>query len=111
LENPYNEITESIVKASAWIASVVVGLLAKISTEVLMKRKLSFLQWMAIVGISVSFGYVTSIFCHSKGLEREGMYIVPMMTLMGEKVVIYLAANYKRILNRIIDAIFKGNEK
>lgn len=111
MENPYNEITESIVKASAWIAGIVVGLLAKISTEVLMKRKLSFLQWIAIVGISVSFGYVTSIFCHNNDLEKQGMYIVPMMTLMGEKVVIFLAANYKRILNRIVDAIFRSNEK
>lgn len=102
-----NEIAEFFTRCAAWIASIVVGILAKVSTEILMKRRLTFIQWLAIVGVSVFFGYIAAVWCDSNGFVEQGKYIVPLITLMGEKIMIYLAANYRRIGDAILSIFSK----
>lgn len=109
MENPGNEVAEFISRSWAWAASICVGVVAKISTELLMKRKLTFMQWIAIVGVSVFFGYLASVWCGSSGWEVQGRYIVPLVTLMGEKIMIYLTSNYRRILDNILSIFTKKN--
>jgi len=108
MESP-NELTEFFTRCAAWIASIIVGILAKVSTEILMKRKLSFIQWLAIVGVSVFFGYLAAVWCDSNGWVEQGKYIVPLVTLMGEKIMIYLAANYRRIGDAVLSIFTKKN--
>jgi hypothetical protein len=107
MESPQHEIMEFITRAWAWIGSVMVGVIAKISTEVLMKRKLSFVQWLGIIGVSVFFGYLSAVWCDNKGWEEQGRYIVPLCTLMGEKITIYISANYRRIGDAILSIFTK----
>jgi hypothetical protein len=38
-------------------------------------------------------------------MEKEAQYLVPIATLMGEKIVVYLFANYKDIINAFIKVI------
>jgi len=107
MESHQNELIEFITRAWAYIGSVMVGVIAKISTEVLMKRKLSFIQWLAIVGVSVFFGYLSAVWCDNRGWEEQAKYIVPLATLMGEKIMIYLSANYRRIGDAILSIFTK----
>lgn len=107
MESPQNELIEFVTRAWAYIGSVMVGVIAKISTEVLMKRKLSFMQWLAIVGVSVFFGYLSAVWCDNRGWEEQAKYIVPLATLMGEKIMIYLSANYRRIGDAILSIFTK----
>jgi hypothetical protein len=102
MESPHNELAEFISRCWVWGAGIVAGVVAKISTELMMKRKLSLLQWLGIVGVSMFFGYLTAVWCDSNGWVSQGRYIVPLATLMGEKITIYLTANYRKIGDAIL---------
>jgi hypothetical protein len=106
MENAFNEFVNEIVllfgKFSTYIFGITIGLLGKLSYEIYMKRTLNFIQWTAVVGMSVFTGYVTSVYCNSQGFETQAQFIVPLATLMGEKFFIYLIENHKQLL----DALF-----
>jgi hypothetical protein len=79
-----------------WLVGIFVGLVGKISYDIAMKRTMNFLQWLAVIVLSVMVGYLTARFCEWKH----------WMTLFGEKIIVYLMTNYKPIL----DAILKRNK-
>jgi len=106
---PQSEIHEFMARTGTWILAIGIGIIAKISTELMMKRKVSFIQWIAIVGISIFFGYLSAVWCDQNGWVSQGRYIVPVVTLMGEKIVIYMAANYQRIGDALL-SIFTKNK-
>lgn len=99
----WNELVALISKSSTLIAAIAVGVVAKISTEILMKRKLSIIQWFGIVGISVFFGYLTAVYCANNDMDQQSKWLVPLSTLFGEKIMIYLTTHYKSILHKIIN--------
>lgn len=106
--DPTNEIMEFFARSWGYIASIFAGILAKVSTEILMKRKLSFIQWIAIVGISVFFGGLSAVWCESYHVSPHARYTIPpLATLMGEKIMIYVTANYRRIGNAILSIFTK----
>ena len=106
MEVQHNELQEFLARSWVWIVGIGAGVLAKISSEVLMKRKISLVQWLGIVGVSVFFGYMAAVYCDSNGYVSQGRFIVPLITLMGEKITIYISTNYMRIGDAIL-SIFK----
>lgn len=85
-----------------WVFGIVLGTMGKISYMLYMKRTLTVIQWVAVIGLSVFSGYMTSIYCENNGFSVEASWTVPMATLMGEKLFIYIMANYKRIFTGIL---------
>ena len=85
-----------------WVFGVLIGVMGKISYELYMKRTITVFQWIAVIGLSIFSGYLTSVYCDNAGLEKEASWAVPVATLMGEKVFIYVMANYKRILTGVL---------
>ncbi len=92
-------------KFSTFIVSTAVGVIGKISYEIGMKRRMSLIQWFGIVGMSIFAGYITSVWCVSNGWKKQGQYIVPITTLLGEKILIYLTTHYKSILHKLLAVI------
>jgi hypothetical protein len=45
---------------------------------------------------------MTSIYCENNGYSVEASWAVPMTTLMGEKLFIYVMGNYKKIFTGIL---------
>jgi hypothetical protein len=99
----WNEVGAFLGKSSAYIGAIAVGVVAKISSEILMKRKLNIIQWFGIVGISVFFGYLTAVYCANNDMDQQSKWLVPLSTLFGEKIMIYLTTHYKAILHKIIN--------
>jgi hypothetical protein len=103
MENAFNEFVNEVAllfgKFSTYIFGITIGLLGKLSYEIYMKRTLNFIQWTAVVGMSVFTGYITSVYCNSQGYITQAQFIVPLATLMGEKFFIYLIENHKQILD------------
>jgi hypothetical protein len=106
MENAFNEFVNEVVllfgKFSTYIFGITIGLLGKLSYEIYMKRTLNFIQWTAVVGMSVFTGYVTSVYCNAQGFITQAQFIVPLATLMGEKFFIYLIENHKQILDMLL---------
>lgn len=100
------EARELLNHTSTYVIGVGVGLVAKISYDIYMKRTLSFMQWCAVISLSVFCGYITSAYCISSGHADLSQVLVPLATLFGEKVIVYFMENYKQILGGIV-AVFK----
>lgn len=98
---------------AATIASAALAMAGKISNELLMKRKFTWSQWCGIVGISLFWAWMAGLFC--RWMQYDYIFtsiIVGLVTLMGEKINMYVFDNYKDIFSNII-AIFtkKRNEQ
>jgi hypothetical protein len=98
----FNGLAEFFSDLNNWVFGVLIGVMGKISYELYMKRTITVIQWIAVVGLSIFSGYLTSVYCANNGLESEASWAVPVSTLMGEKIFIYVMANYKRILTDIL---------
>ncbi len=111
MENVWNEFVMLFGKFSTYILGITIGLLGKLSYEIYMKRTMNFLQWTAVVGMSVFTGYVVSVYCNNNGFETQAQFIVPLATLMGEKFFIYLIENHKQIFDLLFSWAKKKEEK
>jgi hypothetical protein len=98
----FNGLAEFFSDLNNWVFGVLIGVMGKISYELYMKRTITVIQWIAVVGLSIFSGYLTSVYCANNGLESESSWAVPVSTLMGEKIFIYVMANYKRILTGVL---------
>jgi hypothetical protein len=98
----FNGLTAFFSDLNNWVFGVLIGVMGKISYELYMKRTITVIQWVAVIGLSIFSGYLTSVYCVNNGLETEASWAVPMSTLMGEKVFIYVMANYKKILSGVL---------
>jgi hypothetical protein len=87
------------------------GVLGKISYEIYMQRTITIVQWCAIVGLSIFVGYLTSVICMENGWVTQSQYIVPIATLLGEKIVVYLFQNHKKILTSFLTYITPKNNE
>lgn len=97
--------SEWFIALGKWIASVFIGVIGKISYELSQRRKLSYLEWVGIIGVSVLCGYLAAVWCAHNNMVQQGFFIVPIATLFGEKITQYLTDNFKPLFNRVIDAI------
>jgi hypothetical protein len=96
-----SQVIEFLSRSGTWIISTFIGVVAKISNEILNGRKLSIWQWVSIVGVSVFFGYMAHQYCEVNELNRSEGYIVPLVTLFGERIMVYITRNFKSIVARI----------
>lgn len=96
-----NQVFEFFTRSGMWIVSVLVGVMAKISNEILNGRKLNVWQWLGIVGVSVFFGYMAHQYCENSNMQNSEGYVVPLATLFGERIMVYCTRNFKSIVARI----------
>lgn len=98
-----NEVQAFLSKFGAWIMSAIVATLAKVSHEILMNRKLSWLSWLAVIGISLFWAWMAGLFCAEHEYSTfNSSFIIGAATIMGEKISVYLMANYKVIFGKFI---------
>lgn len=106
-QNWIDDVRHYLTNERTYFIGMSIGLLGKISYEVYKKRALSILQWLAVVGMSIFSGYMMSLYCKAHQLNEASQYLVPIGTLLGEKIFIYLFTNYKSILTGVFNLIIK----
>ena len=90
----------------AALATAFLAICGKISNEILMNRRLSWLMWIAIIGVSLFWAWMAGLFCAYMEYNYLGTsIIVGLATLMGEKINIYIGRNYKQIIEQVIRII------
>lgn len=102
-----NEWYAWFVKSYAWIISGLVGIAGKICYELMQKRKLSLMQWIGVGGLSAFVGYLTAVWCVYNDMKEQGYIIVPVSTLLGEKIIVFVTAKHKYILNAVFNVVMK----
>jgi hypothetical protein len=102
-----DDVIEHSTEQKTYVIGMSIGLLGKISYEIFKKRTLSVVQWLAVVGMSIFAGYMVSVYCQNNGMHQSAQFLVPISTLLGEKMFIYLFTNYKAILGGIFNLIIR----
>lgn len=92
-----NELWQTLSKISTWVVSVFAGVVGKISYDLYLKKKRSWLQWIGVTGISIFVGYMSMKACVIYGHEDKVGIIVPSCTLFGEKILWWFTLKLDKI--------------
>lgn len=96
------EIWAFFSKFYVWILYVFIGLLAHVSHILAGKQKPTTLQFFSSMGIAIFVGYLSSAWCIANAPE-QGKYIVPIATLLSDKVLSWIMTNWKLILRKVLN--------
>lgn len=105
-----SEFAAFLAKSWMWIVTIFGGIVAKVSLDVLNGKKMTFVQRLAVIGISFFGGYLTAVYCDSNGLSEQGKWMVPLATLFSETIIMWVVNNHKCIFFQILGVFTKGND-
>lgn len=100
----WQEIVQFIPKAMIWTAYILVGVIGKLAFESRANR-LTKRQIIIKTALSIFAGIIAAIICEKTKTEW-GKVIVPVSTLLGEGVVVYLMTHWKMIAAKIFTGWF-----
>lgn len=99
MDNIKGEIVTFFSKVWVWLLYILMGLMAKYSYDIIRGKRITLAQAFASAGIALFVGFIASVVCINNDMEREGMWIVPIATLLSEKIVMALfAINWNDLL-------------
>ncbi len=94
-----NQILELIYKWWVWLFYIAIGMIGKFSHDLVTGKKLSWTQVFSSIGIALFVGFISSAICMYNDWQQQGQYIVPICTLLSEKLVLALfAVDYKKMM-------------
>jgi hypothetical protein len=80
-----------------WGVYILIGIIGKFSHDLIMGKRLTWVQVFASIGIALFCGFLASVIC-MHNFPDKAAYIVPIATLLSEKIVVaILAVDYKMI--------------
>jgi hypothetical protein len=98
-----NDVQEFLNKFGGAVITALLAIGGKVSNEILMRRKMSWINWIALIGVSLFWAWMAGLFCAYMEYKYLGTsIIVGLATMLGEKINIYLAQNYKNIIERFL---------
>lgn len=101
MENPEKETLTFLSKAWVWILYIVVGIIGKFSHDLIMGRKLTWLQVLSSIGIALFMGFLSSVICYTRYPDYAA-FIVPVSTLLSEKIIIAIfSIDFKKLVAEI----------
>ncbi len=100
------ELVQGIEKAFVWLIYITVGVVAKLAFDS-RSNQLTRRQIIVKSVLSIFAGYMSAVACEYFGYEKLGKLIVPVATLLGESIIVYLMTNWRKIADNILPAWFK----
>lgn len=104
------EIAETLAKVLMAVGSIGMALIAKIAFD----SRNNALTWKAIIVKSVMgifAGFITTVYL----IPRANIYligaVVPVATLLGESLMIWLMTNWKSVLSRYFPGLFRKEDQ
>ena len=103
----WEEFQQGFLKALIWLGYISIGVMAKLAfdsrTQTLTRR-----QVIVKTVLSIFVGYLSAYICEKTGHVKFIGVVVPVCTLLGEAIVLYLMNNWKQIANKILPAWFQN---
>lgn len=100
MERAFDEIASIFNSAWKLFCLIMLGLIGKFSIDVITGRRITLLQAFASAGIAVFVGVVANFMCEYNELQRQSNFIVPVATLMSDKLITaIMALNVKKIVH------------
>lgn len=89
-------------KVIVWVLYILLGIMTKFSFDLFTGKKLNKWQAIGSTGIAVFFGILSSAYCVRYDYEQAGIFIVPPVTMLSEKLIIALfAIDFKKELAHV----------
>lgn len=99
MQQEKTELIALITKWYLWALYIFLGVLGKLSYDLVRGRKITIMQSLGTTGISIFVGVITSMWC-MKHSPDNGAFIVPVSTLLADKIFTALfALDLKKIAN------------
>lgn len=108
MDNFFENIISFFSKWYVYLFYIVIGIVGKFSWDISRRKHITLLSAISTVGISGFIGYLSSVYCSNNGLENKAAYIVPICTLLSDKIISYLIFRVK--WKEIRDAIFNTDQ-
>lgn len=112
------EILNFFTKSYTWILFIGVGMVGKFGMYFRSSKRDTGWQILGSTFIAGFVGYLASVWCMNNypisegGYSRQGAFIVPMATLLSDRVIMFLMnINYTVILERVIEVTIKNKKK
>lgn len=105
----WEELGQGLQKIIIWMAYISIGVVTKIAVD----SRANSLTWRQIFVksvLSIFAGVMAAVFCENTGYVKWAKLIVPVSTLLGEAIVLYLMHNWKQIANKVLPAYFQNSK-
>lgn len=98
-----DEFIQFVSKSWALFLYVIIGLIGKVSYDLLYGKKLTWIQVIGSVGLALFMGFLSAAICTRNGWEEHAKYVVPISTLLSEKIVVAIfSLDYKAIARDVV---------
>lgn len=95
-------ISEFFYKWWVWLFYILIGMVGKFSYDLGTGKKLSWTKILSSAGIALFVGFISSAICLYNGWNEQAQYVVPIATLLSEKIVLALfSVDYKKLAAEI----------
>lgn len=101
----WQEITQGLPKLMIWLGYIGIGIIGKLAFESRANR-LTKRQIIVKTSLSIFAGVLAAIVCENLGYEKWGKIIVPVVTLIGEGLVVYIMTNWRKIAAKLFTGWF-----
>jgi len=104
--NFWSEIIQGLGKGLVWLGYICIGVMAKLAFD---SRSNTLTKKEVIVKsiLSIFCGYIAAVSCENMNYAGWAKIIVPVSTLLGEGLVMWIMTNWKQFLNKY----FRINER
>lgn len=107
-----DELIAFFSKSWALFLYVIIGLIGKLSYDLLYGRKMTWWQVIASIGIALFTGFVAAAICTKYGWEDHAKFVVPIATLLSEKLIVAaFSLDYKGIFADLVAIFTKNRQK
>lgn len=88
-------------KIWVWVAYIIIGMLGLFAQKIRSGKKITFAQAVSTTMVAGFIGYLASVWCVANE-STKGAYIVPIATLLSDKIFTYiLSLDWESIINTI----------
>lgn len=108
IRQPATEIWQGLGKIATWVILILLSVMAKLAADSRVQR-LTKRDIVIKTVLSIFVGVVAAIICESLR-TKWGKVIVPVSTLLGESVIVYVMTNWQSFLSKLLPRWF-GKDK
>lgn len=106
----WQEITQGLGKGLIWVGYITLGVMAKLAFDSRNER-LTKKQIVVKSVLSIFCGYLAAVVCENTHYSNWAKVIVPVSTLLGEGLVLYIMTNWRRFIDKFLPTWMQSVKK
>jgi hypothetical protein len=106
----WEEIIQAFGKGIVWFFYITIGVLAKLAFDS-RNNKLTRKQIIVKSVLSIFCGYLSAVLCENFNYTQWAKIVVPVSTLLGEGIVLYIMTNWKKFVNKFLPPFLQSGKE